>query len=76
MDVDKLVRMANQIAANFDGGTDEARAVAGVADHIKRFWSPQMRKQIVAHWKEQPAGLSPRASAAVEAVAAAQQAGG
>ena len=38
----KLVRMANDIAANFDCGLDRAREVAGVVDHIGRFWSPFM----------------------------------
>lgn len=75
MDVDKLVRMANQIAANFDGGSDEAKAVAGVVDHIGRFWSPLMRRQIVARWKEQSADLTPRAAAAIEAIAAQQASG-
>lgn len=75
MDVDKLVRMANQIAANFDGGSDEAKAVAGVADHLGRFWSPLMKNQIIARWKERPADLVPRAAAAIEAIAA-RQAGG
>ena len=70
MDVDKLVRMANQIAANFDGGADESQAVAGVTDHIKRFWSPLMKSQIVARWKERPGDLTPRAAAAIETIAA------
>ena len=74
MDVDKLVRMANQIAANFDGGSDEAKAVAGVTDHIRRFWSPLMKKQIIARWQERPRDLTPRAAAAIEAIAA-QRAG-
>ena len=69
MDVDKLVRMANQIAANFDGGSDEAQAVASVADHIRRFWTPSMRKQIVERWRERPDELSARAAQAIAAIA-------
>jgi formate dehydrogenase subunit delta len=69
MDVSKLVRMANQIAANFDGGSNEAAAVAGVADHIRRFWTPSMRRQIVEHWQEQRGDLSPRAAQAIAAIA-------
>ncbi|HSG64866.1 MAG TPA: formate dehydrogenase subunit delta [Gammaproteobacteria bacterium] len=72
MDVDKLVRMANQIAANFEGGSDENKAVASVTDHIKRFWSPLMKKQIIVRWKERPGDLTPRAAAAIEAIAAQQ----
>lgn len=69
MDVEKLVRMANQIAANFDGGSDEAQAVGSVADHIRRFWTPSMRQQIIERWREQPADLSPRAALAMAAIA-------
>lgn len=68
MDVDKLVRMANHIAANFDGGSED-QAVAGVTDHIQRFWSPIMRKQLIARWREQPAELSPRAALAIARIA-------
>jgi formate dehydrogenase subunit delta len=69
MDVVKLVRMANQIAANFDGGSDESQAVAGVADHIGRFWSPLMREQLIAHWRQDPSDLSPRAAQAIASIA-------
>ena len=69
MDVEKLVRMANQIAANFDGGRDESLAVAGVTDHIRRFWSPLMREQIVAYWRSDPSVLTPRAARAIESIA-------
>ena len=72
MDADKLVRMANQIAANFDGGSDEAHAVASVTDHITRFWSPLMKNQVIVRWKERPADLTPRAAAAIEAIAVQQ----
>jgi len=49
MDVNKLVRMANQIAANLDHGKDPEKAIAGTLDHLKRFWTPEMRRQIVEH---------------------------
>jgi len=70
MDVTKLVRMANQIAANFEGSSSEEQAVASVADHIRRFWSPLMRKQLIDHWRADQSDLSPRAAQAVAAVAA------
>jgi len=69
MDADKLVRMANHIAANFDGGSDESQAVAGVADHIQRFWTPLMLKQVIERWRTQPEDLTPRAAQAIAAVA-------
>lgn len=47
MDVEKLARMANQIAANLYYGTDKAKGVAAVADHLRRFWTPSMRAALV-----------------------------
>jgi formate dehydrogenase subunit delta len=41
-----LVRMANQIAANFSHHPD-AQAAAEVADHIRMFWPPSMRRELV-----------------------------
>ncbi|MFO7287426.1 MAG: formate dehydrogenase subunit delta [Gammaproteobacteria bacterium] len=52
MDVNKLVRMANQIAANLDDGKNPQRAIDGTVDHLKRFWTPAMRRQIVEHYRQ------------------------
>ena len=68
MDIRKLVRMANQIADNFDAG-DEAAAVAGVLDHLTRFWTLGMKKQIIAHQREGATGLNDIAAAAVTRLA-------
>lgn len=48
MDVEKLVKMANQIAAFFAAEPERKTAVAGVTAHIKRFWEPRMRREILA----------------------------
>ena len=48
MDGQKLVKMANQIAAFFAAEPDRKAAVEGVAGHLKRFWEPRMRKEILA----------------------------
>lgn len=45
-DIDHLIRMANQIAENFGFHDDQ---VARTADHIKRFWAPQMRRKLADH---------------------------
>ena len=58
MNTAKLVRMANDIAANFDCGLDRGREVAGVADHIRRFWSPGMLEAMAGHMQSGGAGLS------------------
>ena len=44
---EKLVRMANQIASFFAHEGPE-RATASIADHLRKFWDPRMRGQIVA----------------------------
>jgi hypothetical protein len=46
MDVDKLAKMADQIATNFYYGPNKAQAVASVADHILRFWTAGMRAEL------------------------------
>ncbi|RVC20881.1 formate dehydrogenase subunit delta, partial [Mesorhizobium sp. M7A.F.Ca.CA.004.04.2.1] len=39
---EKLVRMANQIADFFHSKPRE-EGIAGVAEHINKFWEPRMR---------------------------------
>ena len=58
MDVNKLVRMANQIAANLDYGKDPEKAIVSTLDHIKRFWTPDMRREIVEHYRQGSNGSS------------------
>lgn len=41
-----LLRMANQIA-DFFAAYPEADAVDGVRDHLEKFWTPAMRKELV-----------------------------
>ena len=44
---DKLIRMANQIAAFFRSYPEE-QARTGIVDHITSFWTPKMRGRLVA----------------------------
>jgi formate dehydrogenase subunit delta len=55
---EKLVYMANQIAAFFVS-QPQAEAAAGLADHINKFWDPRMRAQLFAILDEGGEGLSP-----------------
>jgi formate dehydrogenase subunit delta len=59
MDIQHLIKMANQIGAYFQAEPDHAAALDGIAGHIKRFWDPRMRREILA-WVDQHAaeGLS------------------
>ncbi len=64
----KLVKMANEIAAFFAAEPDPKVAADGVASHLKRFWDPRMRAQLLAWVDEQAgAGLVPLALEAVRA---------
>ena len=69
MDVEKLVKMANQIAANSDYGSDKEKVAAVVADHLTRFWTPAMRKAIIEGHRDKRVDLSPTAAHAVEKLA-------
>jgi formate dehydrogenase subunit delta len=53
-----LVRMTRQIAGFFRPYGDE-KTVAGVAKHIRDFWTPVMRRQMVAHIENHPDELDP-----------------
>ena len=64
MSPEKLTYMANQIA-RFFAARPEEQAVAGTEDHIRRFWDPRMRTQILAHLAAGGEGLDPIARAAV-----------
>jgi formate dehydrogenase subunit delta len=66
MDIDKLVKMANQIAANSDYGSDKDKVAAVVADHLTRFWTPAMRVAIIEGHRKKLIDLSPVAARAVE----------
>lgn len=67
MQAEKLVYMANQIG-KFFAAQGEAAAIAGIADHIKKFWDPRMRREIIAHLGAGGAGLDPNVRAAVESL--------
>ncbi len=66
MNSERLVAMANDIAAFFAADPDQAKAVAGIAQHLTRFWAPRMRRQIIEHRKAGGPGLSTLAGQAVD----------
>ena len=71
MNADKLMRMANQIAAFFahEGGE---RGAESVAEHLRKFWHPSMRAELLAAVDSgRAADLVPLARAAAALLAAA-----
>ena len=70
MKTDRLVTMANQIGAFFNAEADKTEAAKSVANHLKRYWDPRMRREIVAHYREAGgAGLDPVARSAIALLA-------
>lgn len=69
MNIERLIEMTNDISHYFAAEPDQALGVAGVADHLKRFWEPGMRKQIVAHLQAGGEGLEPLAKKGVKRLA-------
>jgi len=56
--------MANQIG-KFFVTEDADTAVAAILDHLRQFWDPRMRKEIVAHLDAGGEGLDPAVREAV-----------
>jgi formate dehydrogenase subunit delta len=56
MNVDRLVAMINDIAAFFSAEAG-AEAPAAVANHLRRFWEPRMRREIVAAYRSEASSL-------------------
>jgi formate dehydrogenase subunit delta len=56
MKPENMVHMANQIALYFASYPKE-EAIASIADHLKKFWEPRMRRQIVEYVAEGGKGL-------------------
>jgi formate dehydrogenase subunit delta len=59
MDSSNLIVMANRIGEFFAAQPDRDEALAGIADHLRKFWVPGMRTAILATLgTEAGAGLS------------------
>lgn len=58
MTTERMVHMANQIAAFFRSYPHET-AVEGIAGHIRQFWERRMREKLLAHVDTGGEGLDP-----------------
>jgi formate dehydrogenase subunit delta len=47
MDKQNLIKMANNIGTFFKSEPDRDIAIAGIEQHLKNFWEPRMRHQII-----------------------------
>ena len=48
MKADNLIEMANQIGMFFDSLPDRDEALTGIAEHIRKFWEPRMRRTLLS----------------------------
>ena len=55
MDIHRLIKMANEIGAFFEAEPDRTTAMEGIAGHIKRFWDPRMRRELLG-WVDEHEG--------------------
>jgi len=68
MDPHKLVKMVNEIAAFFESETDTKVVSEGIAGHVRRFWDPRMRKELLRYIDEEGGvGCKPSVLAAIAA---------
>lgn len=70
MNIDLLIKMANEIGAFWEGEVGAEKAANDVATHIRRYWEPRMRAQMITYFEQrQGAGLSDVARGAVAILA-------
>lgn len=49
MDMQNLIHMANQIGSFFEAMPEQDEALKGIANHLKNFWEPRMRSQLLEY---------------------------
>jgi formate dehydrogenase subunit delta len=59
VDIEHLVEMANQIGNFHEAFPDRNEGLSGAAGHIRKFWDPRMRRQLLEHVDRGAAGLEP-----------------
>jgi formate dehydrogenase subunit delta len=72
MSPEKLAYMANQIG-KFFAHQKHDQAVASIAGHLRQFWDPRMRREILAHLDDPDVHLDPSVHAAVAQLGESQQ---
>jgi formate dehydrogenase subunit delta len=70
MNIDLLIKMTNQITDFWEVEAGHDVAVKEVATHLRRYWEPRMRAQIITYYHErQGSGLNDVAKAAIGVLA-------
>lgn len=58
MNLENLIKMANDIGRFFQAESDREVAVNSVADHLRRFWEPRMRRDLISYAQHDGAQLT------------------
>lgn len=58
MDSANLVRMANGIGEFFSAMPDREESLDGIAEHVRRFWEPRMRRALLTFLEAHPDGCA------------------
>jgi formate dehydrogenase subunit delta len=67
MDMNNLIKMANKIGQFFESQPDHDAALTGIAAHIRNFWDPRMRAQLLEYIdKNKDISLTPIVLAAIQ----------
>lgn len=69
MDKSNLIKMANDIGSFFKSEPDRTLAIQGIEQHLRNFWEPRMRKQIVEYVEKGGAELMDIVQEAVKKLA-------
>lgn len=73
MGIQRLVAMANQIGGFFASTSDPDEAAQAVAQHLKSFWVPAMRHELIAYQKGGGSGLTDVVSKALQILETQEQ---
>jgi len=76
MNVRRLVKMANEIGEFFGQMPDREEAVTAITAHLRNFWEPRMRREIVEYARCDGGGLKEIVRAAVLKLEGAQKPAG
>ena len=65
MDVYRLVKMANEIGEFFAQTPDREEAATAITAHLRNFWEPRMRREIIEYARRDGGELKEIVRAAV-----------
>jgi formate dehydrogenase subunit delta len=65
MELHRLVKMANEIGGFFAQMPDQNEAQGAITTHLRNFWEPRMRRELIEYARRDGGELSPLVRTAV-----------